>query len=474
MLGPHVRRITTRSSLRRFSTAQPDIKTTLKSVIPRRVELYQDVKKNLSSKKIGDVTVGGTIGGMRGYSALLWEASSVDAEKGVTFHGHTIEECQGFLPKQHDEVNDSKSEFLPESMFWFLLTGEKPSQEQIDTFSSDLVANSELPDYLIKLLDSLPSRTMHPMTQLSIAISALNHDSVFASAYSKGIPKTEYWEYVLEDSLNLIAKLPTIIGRIYANTYHNGEQLGQIDFNKDWSYNMAQQMGFTSDSKNVNGLSGEQSKDFVNLVRLYCALHGDHEGGNVSAHSTHLVGSALSDPFLSYSAGVQGLAGPLHGLAAQEVVRFILEMKSAIGGDIGNKEKIEKHLWSLLNSKRVVPGYGHGVLRKPDPRFKAMIDFGLKRPEEFDNDDNFQLVKNLSHIAPGVLTEHGKTKNPFPNVDSSSGVLFLHYGLKELLFITVIFGGSRSLGPLAQLVWDRIYGLPIERPKSVTLEMLKR
>lgn len=208
------------------------------------------------------------------------------------------------------------------------------------------------------------------------------------------------------------------------------------------------------------------------MVRLYCALHGDHEGGNVSAHATHLVGSALSDPYLSYSAGVQGLAGPLHGLAAQEVVRFILEMKDKIFGEINNSAKIEEYLWSLLNSKRVIPGYGHGVLRRPDPRFNAMIQFGLNRPEQFERDVLFQLVKNLSKVAPGVLKEHGKTKNPFPNVDSSSGILFYHYGVKELLFFTVIFGASRSLGPLAQLVWDRILGLPIERPKSVDLKTL--
>lgn len=457
-----------RRSIRHYST---DLKSTLKKVIPAKQELFKQVKSNLADKKIGDLTVGGTIGGMRGYKSLLWEASVVDPNEGIRFHGYTIEQCQQFLPKSKYETEDPNSEFLPESMFWFLLTGEKPTQKQIDEFSEELASKAKLPSYLERILDSLPA-TLHPMTQLSIGISALNNDSSFAKAYEKGIPKSEYWEYTFDDSINLIAKLPSLVGKIYSNTYHKGATLGELDLNQDWSYNMSSLLGMTSESRNINNLSKQESKDFVNLVRLYCALHGDHEGGNVSAHATHLVGSALSDPYLSYSAGVQGLAGPLHGLAAQEVVRFILEMKDKIFGEINNSAKIEEYLWSLLNSKRVIPGYGHGVLRRPDPRFNAMIQFGLNRPEQFERDVLFQLVKNLSKVAPGVLKEHGKTKNPFPNVDSSSGILFYHYGVKELLFFTVIFGASRSLGPLAQLVWDRILGLPIERPKSVDLKTL--
>ncbi|KAH3680513.1 hypothetical protein WICPIJ_008255 [Wickerhamomyces pijperi] len=465
----HIKTILTR---RLYSTAQSDLKTTLKAVIPERLQLYSHVKKDLSSHQIGTQTVGSVIGGMRGSRALLWESSSVDPNKGVTFHGLTIEECQAALPKSKHESTDPKSEMLPESMFWFLLTGKLPTQSQINTFSSELAHKGDLPEYVVKSLDNLP-KTLHPMTQLSIGISMMNNESVFAKAYAKGIPKTDAWEYVLDDVINLIAKLPALVGKIYSNTYYSGKNLGTINMDKDWSYNMASSMGFTlDDSVNIKDLSKSQSNDFVNLVRLYCALHGDHEGGNVSAHATHLVGSSLSDPFLSYSAGVQGLAGPLHGLAAQEVVRFILEMKNAIGGDINHKVKIEEYLWSLLNSNRVIPGYGHGVLRKADPRFTAMIRFGDNRAEEFSKDDNLQLVKNLSAIAPSVLTEHGKTKNPYPNVDSSSGVLFYHYGLQETLFLTVIFGASRALGPLSQLVWDRVYGLPIERPTSVSLKKL--
>ena len=143
-------------------------------------------------------------------------------------------------------------------------------------------------------------------------------------------------------------------------------------------------------------------------------------------------------------------------------------MKEAIPDDY-TAEDVRSFLWSTLRSGRVVPGYGHGVLRKPDPRFQALMDYAAARPE-IAKDPVFRLVRTVSDVAPGVLKEHGKTKNPFPNVDSSSGVLFHHYGFRETLYYTATFGVSRGLGPLAQLVWDRALGLPIERPKSITLQ----
>ncbi|ANB15629.1 citrate (Si)-synthase CIT1 [Sugiyamaella lignohabitans] len=390
---------------------------------------------------------------MRGLKAMLWEGSVLDANEGIRFHGKTIKECQEFLPKA-----ETGGEMLPESMLWFLLTGKVPSVEQVRALSAELAAKGELPDFVTKTLDGLPS-TLHPMTQFSIAVSALNHDSKFAKAYERGIPKSEYWEYTFDDVIDLIAKLPQIAAKIYQNTYLGGGRLpGAIDANADWSLNYANMIG-----------KGD-NEGFVDLLRLYFALHGDHEGGNVSAHTTHLVGSALSDAYLSYSAGLQGLAGPLHGLAAQEVLRFVLDLKEQIPDNYTPKD-LENQLWSVLNSGRVIPGYGHAVLRQPDPRFQALMAFADSRPE-VAADPVFKLVRAISEVAPGVLTEHGKTKNPFPNVDSSSGVLFHHYGIHETLYYTVTFGVSRALGPLPQLIWDRILGLPIERPKSLSLEKI--
>jgi citrate synthase len=322
---------------------------------------------------------------------MLWEGSVLDADEGIRFHGRTIKDCQQELPK-----GTSGTEMLPEAMFWLLLTGEVPSVAQTRAFSKELAEKAQLPQFVNKLLDDLPT-DLHPMTQFSIAVSALNHTSVFAKAYADGLNKAEYWEPTFDDSISLLAKLPTIAAKIYQNSYQGGGALpAEVDLTQDWSYNFAAMLG----------KGGKENESFQDLLRLYLALHGDHEGGNVSAHATHLVGSALSDPFLSYSAGLQGLAGPLHGLAAQEVLRWIIQMKDAIGENYTDQD-VKDYLWNTLKSGRVVPGYGHGVLRKPDPRFDALMDFAAARPDIAAN-PVFKLVQKNYEIAPNVLKEHGK------------------------------------------------------------------
>ncbi|KAJ5368107.1 2-methylcitrate synthase [Penicillium cataractarum] len=437
-------------SARHYATAEPDLKTALKEVIPAKRELLQKVKAQ-GDEVIGDVKVSNVIGGMRGLKAMLWEGSVLDADEGIRFHGKTIKDCQKELPK-----GTSGTEMLPEAMFWLLLTGQVPSTAQVRAFSRELAEKSTLPAHILDLIKSFP-KNMHPMTQLSIAVAALNTESKFAQAYEKGLNKAEYWEPTFDDCISLLAKIPRVAALVFRPNEIDAVGTQQLDLSQDWSYNFAELLG----------KGGEKNQDFHDLLRLYLALHGDHEGGNVSAHATHLVGSALSDPFLSYSAGLLGLAGPLHGLAAQEVLRWILQMQDKIGTKFSD-EDVRTYLWDTLKSGRVVPGYGHGVLRKPDPRFQALMDFAATRPDVLAN-PVFQLVKKNSEIAPGVLTEHGKTKNPHPNVDAVSGVLFHHYGFQQPLYYTVTFGVSRALGPLVQLIWDRAMGMPIERPKSINL-----
>jgi citrate synthase len=436
------------------TSSEPDLKETLRQVVPEKRELLKQVKSQASTN-IGEVKIENTIGGMRGLKAMVWEGSVLDANEGIRFHGKTIKDCQKELPK-----GTSGTEMLPESMFWLLLTGQVPSVNQVRGLSREWAEKAQLPAFVNKMLDDFP-KDLHPMTQFACAVSALNYESVFAKAYEKGLNKADYWEPTFDDCMSLLAKLPTVAAKIYQNAYRGGGALpAEIDVNQDWSYNFAAMLG----------MGGKENENFQDLLRLYLALHGDHEGGNVSAHTTHLVGSALSDPFLSYSAGLQGLAGPLHGLAAQEVLRWMLQMKDHIGEKFSEQD-VKDYLWSTLKSGRVIPGYGHAVLRKPDPRFEALMDFATSHKDIMAN-PVFQLVKMNSEVAPPVLLEHGKTKNPYPNVDSASGVLFYHYGFRETLYYTATFGVSRGLGPLAQLVWDRALGLPIERPKSIDLKGL--
>lgn len=376
---------------RAYSSApEPDLKTTLKEAIPAKRELLKQVKAR-GEEKIGDVKVANVVGGMRGLKSMVWEGSVLDANEGIRFHGKTIKDCQKELPK-----GTSGTEMLPEAMFWLLLTGQVPSTNQVRAFSKELAEKSHLPQHILDLFKSFP-KDMHPMTQLSVAVAALNTESKFAKAYADGVNKAEYWEPTYEDSINLLAKIPRIAALVFRPNEIDQVGTQALDGAQDWAYNFAVLLG----------KGGKQNESFHDVLRLYLALHGDHEGGNVSAHATHLIGSALSDPYLSYSAGLLGLAGPLHGLAAQEVLRWVLKMQSSIGNNFTDKD-VKDYIWNTLKSGQVVPGYGHGVLRKPDPRFEALMDFAATRPDITSN-PVYQLVKKNSEIAPGVLTEHGKT-----------------------------------------------------------------
>jgi citrate synthase len=435
------------NGLRCYSAKTQTLKERFAEQLPEKIEQIKKLRKDYGNKVVGEVTLDQVYGGARGIRSLVWEGSVLDAEEGIRFRGLTIPECQNVLPKA-----PGGQEPLPEGLFWLLLTGEVPSEQQVRDLSAEWAARSDVPKFVEELIDRCPS-SLHPMAQFSIAVNALEHESSFAKAYAKGINKKDYWGYTFEDSMDLIAKLPTIAARIYQNIYKDGK-VAPVQKDKDYAFNYANQLGFGD------------NKAFTELMRLYLTIHTDHEGGNVSAHATHLVGSALSSPMLSLAAGLNGLAGPLHGLANQEVLNWLTKMKASIGNDLSD-EKIKEYLWATLNAGQVVPGYGHAVLRKTDPRYLAQRAFAEKH---LPDDPMFKLVSQVYKIAPGVLTEHGKTKNPYPNVDAHSGVLLQYYGLTESSYYTVLFGVSRAIGVLPQLIIDRAVGAPIERPKSFSTE----
>lgn len=291
----------------------------------------------------------------------------------------------------------------------------------------------------------------------STALLALQSQSVFNKKYSEGLAKTEYWKYFLEDSFNLTAKLPGIAALIYNLKYQNGLQI-EPDPALDWGATFAHLIGKSND------------RLYMDLCRLFLVIHSDHEGGNVSAHATHLVCSALSDVYLSCSAGMNGLAGPLHGLANQECLGWILEVKKHFNGKVPSKDDLKAYLTDEVNSGKIIPGYGHAVLRTTDPRFIVQFDFAKRYLTE---DENFQMVKMVYEILPGILNQTGKVKNPWPNVDAINGSLQYHFGITQFNFYTVMFGVSRILGLAAHAVWARALGKPIERPKSLTTAMLE-
>jgi citrate synthase len=428
-----------------MSTLKETLKVKIDAHRPRTTRLL----KEYGDVKVGEVAIAQTIGGARGVRCLVTDTSYLDPMEGIRFRGKTIPETFEALPKVPGREFPSV-----ESFWYFILTGDVPNADQAQAVITDFKTRAAVPDYVWEVLRAMP-RDTHPMTMFSAAILSMQRESVFVKAYHEGISKMDFWDPMYEDCTNLLARLPAIGAYIYRLKFKDDDIIApnpELDFGG----NFAHMMGI--------------DKPYDDVARMYFILHSDHESGNVSAHTVHLVASALSDCHYALSAGMNGLAGPLHGLANEEVLRWTQNFMDKLGGKEPTEEVIREALWETLNSGQVIPGYGHAVLRKTDPRYMSQREFCLKHLPDYPV---FQVINMIFQVAPDVLREHGKAKNPWPNVDAQSGVIQWYYGVTDYSFYTVLFGIGRAIGTLANVVWDRALGYPIERPKSVTTDMLE-
>ncbi|CAL1265381.1 unnamed protein product [Larinioides sclopetarius] len=286
------------SVLRKFTSHSTDLKEIMAKKIYEHRKVVKEFREKYGSKVIEEITVDQMYGGMRGMKCLLTETSELDPEEGIRIRNRTLPECLEQLPKAQ-----AGEQPLPEGIFWLLMTGDMPTYEQAKSLSQQWAEQAQLPPHVLTILNNFPPN-LHPVARFAAAITACNTESVFAKAYSEGVPESRYWEFTFDDAMSLIAKLPTIAATIYKNMNHQGSSVCVVDPAKDWAHNFASMLG-------------NENHKFIEFMRLYLTILSDHEGGNVSAHTAHLVGSALSDPFLSFAAGMSSFAGPLHGLAVQ-------------------------------------------------------------------------------------------------------------------------------------------------------------
>lgn len=412
----------------------------LEALLPQLRADRTSLMKEHGNTQISTVAVEQILGGMRAVPALLCETSSVSADEGLRIRNHPILEL---------------TNYLPEDIFFLLCTGELPNDAEREELRASFAAHSNVPSYVWDVLRAMP-KDAHPMAMLSAGLMALERESAFRRAYEQGASKDKLWETTLEDSIALLGAITGLAAGIYRIRFDKGDLIAP-DANLDWGANFAKMLGVSD------------APEFIELIRLYLVLHSDHEGGNVSAMTSHTVSSALSDVYYSVSAGLNGLAGPLHGLANQECLRFIIDVRNHFNG-VPTDEQLREFAWARLNSGQVIPGYGHAVLRVTDPRFTAFYRFAENHNIQ---DENVQIVQKIFNIVPDVLREQGKAKNPWPNVDAGSGSLLYAYGLKEFEFYTVMFGVSRAMGICSQILFHRMFGSPIVRPKSMTIAELK-
>ena len=418
-----------------------DLRALLEKKIPAWRAEVRELLTVHANTVVSSITVEQLFKGLRGVEAVVCDTSYVDPQEGLFIRGIPVLEL----------MNRSAEE-----IFFLLCTAELPDKNALEQLQNDLARRAQVPEYVWKVMESVPQDS-NPMALLSMAMIAMQRESVFLKRYNEGMAREEHWKATLEDALNIIARLPVIAAGIYRKHILK-EALCPPLAGDGFMENFARMLGIE-----------DPGGSFREFIRRFVVVHSDHEGANASVLTSRIANSSLSDLYLSISAAMNSLSGPLHGLANQESVKFALQILKKIKGVPKNKE-LEKYLREFLQSGSVIPGFGHAVLRHKDPRYTALFEFGKKVcPEE----PLFQLVEKLGEIVPPLLIEQGKAKNPYPNIDGISGVLLYHFGIKELNFYTAMFSTSQILGICAQLVINRAIYSPIIRPKSVTTSWLQ-
>ena len=364
--------------------------------------------------------------GLRGIPVGTCRTSYVTPNEGVHYCGYPIAEL---------------AHHSPEDVVYLLFNKELPNAEQSQAFKSEMAARGRVPDSLAAVFSTLP-KDGHPMDWLSVGIHTLGM-----------LDTTGNWK---EDALNLIARMPRMMGLIFRIREGRGENIPADDLGAS----MVQRFVRTLEMEGVDDALMEK------ILSTYLVLHMDHGGGNLSTFTGKAIASGHATVYASIAGAMNALSGPLHGRANQSCLEFVLRIGTS------DPAEVEAFVRNELASKRPVFGFGHAVLRSEDPR--ATVQFAVGE-ELCPDDENFKIIRTLREVAPRVLSENKKISNPNANVDIASGALLHHVGFKDPTYYTTFFGWARVAGIGAQIIDERTVmrggkGTPIYRPKYVAEE----
>ncbi|HLV91546.1 MAG TPA: citrate synthase [Aequorivita sp.] len=361
----------------------------------------------------------------------------LDGEKGVLrYRGYTIEELA------------EKAHFL--EVCYLLIFGELPTQKQLDKFHTDIKAQSHVDEDVKKILDGFP-KAAHPMGVLSSLTSAL-------VAFNPSSVNVDSEEDMYRAIVKILGKFPVLTAWTYRKRMglpldYGGDSLGYVD-------NFIKMM-----FKKPNGEYTTNETVLAALDKLLI-LHADHEQ-NCSTSTVRIVGSSHAGLFISISAGIAALWGPLHGGANQAVI----EMLEAIKADGGDTKKFMAKAKDKNDPFRLM-GFGHRVYKNFDPRAKIIKKAADDVLENLGiEDDILDIAKQLEKEA--LEDKYFVDRKLYPNVDFYSGIIYRALGIPVEMF-TAMFALGRLPGWIAQWREMRLNKEPIGRPRQIYTGANKR
>lgn len=364
--------------------------------------------------------------GLRGVPVGYCPTSSVDPQLGLFYAGYPVEKLA---------YNE------PEEVIYLLFNRELPNAEQLAEFKKTLVAHSKLNPGVIENLRNLPKEG-HPMKWF---MHGLNLMGMYSGT----------GDYK-EDAMNVVAQLPELVAAIYRIRSGWGDPIQSKP-----------ELGYIENFVHMLN-PPDTNEHLLQLMKVFNVLHFDHGGGNLSTFVGKAIASGQEDMYGSLMGAMSALAGPLHGMANQECLRFLKTSLETVE-DPTNETEVNNYIDKLFAEGKKLYGFGHAVLRVEDPR--ATVQYALGEKIAPDN-KIFRMAVAMRKLGTEFLKKQEKVSNPYPNVDAVSGSLLTSVGLTDENYYTVLFGMSRCVGIAAQIIYERLEarngkGTPIIRPKYI-------
>ncbi len=384
-------------------------------------------------------------------------------------HGYVMDEgnktpIEGSLRYRGIRITDIVDACLKEDRFGFeevafLLTfGFLPDKNNLDTFKRVLASQRNLPpNFTEDMILKAPSKNI--MNKLQRSVLALysydeNPDDI-------SIPN------LLRQSLEIIARFPTIVAYAYATKLHyfNGTSLVLHNTNPE----MSTAENFLYMTRANHKFTDIEAK----ILDLCMMLHAEHGGGNNSAFAIRVLSSSNTDTYSAIAAGVGSLKGPKHGGANAKMMSQMNEIEANVK-DWDSQDEIHEYLCKILRKEAgdgtgLVYGMGHAIYTLSDPRAEILGRCAETLAKETDNMKEFLLYKSVAELTPSAYETVKGVKPIMPvNVDFYSGLIYKMLGIPQDLY-TPLFAMSRVVGWCAHRIEEVMTGGKIIRPayKSV-------
>ena len=342
--------------------------------------------------------------------------------------------------------------FVFEEVIWLLLFGSLPTAFELAQFQEILASHRELPEgFAEDMIMKAPSPNI--MNKLARSVLALY-------SYDEN-PEDLPLENLLEQSISLIASLPTIMVNAY--------QVKRRVYDRQSMYFHMPTPGQSTAEHILATYRADQkfTHEEAKLLDLCLLVHADHGGGNNSAFTCRVLSSSGTDTYSAISAAIGSLKGPKHGGANLKVMEQLEQIKAGVQNH-GDEEEVREFLRRIIRRQEgdgsgLIYGMGHAVYTVSDPRAVVLRQKAESLAVEKGFEDDFRMLCLVEKLGPEVFAEEKGSKTVCANVDLYSGLIYKMLGISPDLY-TPLFAISRIPGWCAHRIEEVVFANRIIRP----------